>query len=143
MSTFSGSNLVVKIGTHNIVCATSCTLTINQETITASCKDSGKWTDGIAGKGSWSISTDNLYDPDITKESFDKLAQNIIDDADGGTENKMLLVFEIEGAVAPNITVYGGTGMLTDIALTGNDNELATYTANFTGLGKLTQTPQT
>jgi len=143
MGTFNGSNLIIKIGTESIICATSCTLTINQETISASCKDSGKWTDGISGKASWSITSDNLYDPDISKESFDKLAKVIIDDADGNAANKFVIIFEIKGATASNVDNYTGSVMITDVALTGNDNELATYTANFTGLGSLKQTLKT
>ena len=62
MAIFNGSNLVVKTGGTPvaIACATSCTLTVNQEAVEASCKDSGKWVQSISGKASWEISTDNL-----------------------------------------------------------------------------------
>jgi len=150
MAKILGNNLVVRIGTSVsdpvILCSTSCTLNLNQNTVEASCKgdpatSGDKWTSAIAGSASWDISTDNLYDDDITKESFDKLAQLIINDANGTADNSADVVFEIVGAVAPNITTYTGTVMLTDISLNGPTDEYSTFTANFKGLGILTQTP--
>ena len=142
MAIFNGSNLVVKTGGTPvaIACATSCTLTVNQEAVEASCKDSGKWVQSISGKASWEISTDNLYDPVLANNSFDGLVKSIIDDADGTADNLIEIVFEIENQASPDIATYSGSVQLTSIALTGPDNDVATYTASFKGVGALTQT---
>ena len=148
MSKLLGDNLVVRIGTTTtdpvIMCATSCTLNLTQATIEATCKGDpeatgNKWVDSIAGAASWDISTDNLYDNDITLESFDKLAGIIIDDADGIADNEVDIVFEVVGATSPDVTYYSGKAVLTDISLSAPTKEYATYTANFKGKGKLTQ----
>jgi predicted secreted protein len=148
MANLLGNNLVVRLGnlisSPVILCATSCTLNLNQNTIEATCKGDGtgtdKWSSAIAGSANWDISTDNLYNPDNTLESFDALAKIIIDDANGVADNEVDLVFEISNADAvsgTDVSFYSGKAILTDVSLNGPVDEFATYTANFKGTGAL------
>ncbi len=143
MAIFSGTNLIVSTGAtpDEIVCATTCTLSINQEAVEASCKSTGKWIESVPGKAGWEITTDNLYDPILANNSFDTLVKSIIDDADGTADNALEMVFEIKDQVTPNIATYTGTAQLTDISLNGDDNAPATYSATFKGVGALVQNP--
>ncbi len=150
MANLLGNNLVVRLGSNAsgdvIMCATSCSLNINQNATEASCKgdpDSSpsKWSSSIAGTASWDISTDNLYDPTMANNSFDALAKKIIDDANGTTDNSFPIAFQVinDSSVAGDVEYYTGTVMLTDVSVNGPVDEFATYTANFKGIGALTQ----
>jgi predicted secreted protein len=60
----NGNDLKVSLGegtTHALLCSTSCSLTINQDTIDSSCKNSGAWGEFIAGGKSWEVSADGVY----------------------------------------------------------------------------------
>lgn len=138
MALLNGTDLVVKFGAdgseEKIYCATSCTLNINQELVTASCKDSGQWANGIAGQKSWDISTDNLYDPDVVGTGFIDVSDYIL----SGT-NEVSVIF---GQEDPGDTIWTGTAVVTSASLTGDDNSPATWSASFTGIGALTRTTQ-
>ena len=145
MANILGNNLVVYIDGATpvagdlILCSTSCTLSLEQSVTEASCKDAAgtKWSTGIAGTASWSISTDGLYNPVLAAPSFDALAAKIIDDANGTTDNSVSIVFEIQDQTNPNIEYYSGTAILTSTSLNGPVDEFATYTAEFKGIGAL------
>lgn len=148
----NGNNLLVLVGASGetqtaMACATTCTLNVNQDSIEASCKSesNGKWVSSIPGKVSWDISTDNLYDPTFTSNSFDKLLSTIIADADGTGSNEFDIVFQVvnDDAVSGDVTAYTGKVQLTDISLNGPVDETSTYSANFKGVGKLTQSTKT
>ncbi len=147
MSKLLGNNLIVRVGADEtgdvLMCATSCTLNINQNATEASCKgdpDVGgnKWTTAIAGAANWDISTDGLYDDAMTNFSYDYLAGIIIGDANGTGTNELEIVFQINrSALIGDIEYYSGKVMITDISLNGPVDEFATYTASFRGLGPL------
>jgi predicted secreted protein len=151
MANLLGNNLVVRIGDAItdpvLLCATSCTLNINQTTIEATCKGDGtsgdKWSRAIAASANWDLSTDGLYNPDfVNEESFDSMAKVIIDAANGTADNSVSVVFEIQNSASAigDVTMYSGTAILTDVSLNGPVDEFATFTANFKGTGALVQT---
>jgi len=151
MANILGNNLVVRVGTDEtgdvILCATNCSLNIEQATTEASCKGdpastSSKWSSAIAGTASWSISTDGLYNYTITSFSFDHFAAIMIDDADGTATNSVSLVFEVydsTSATTGDVTYYSGTAIVTSASLNGPVDEFATWTAEFKGTGQLVQ----
>ena len=147
MANILGDNLLVYIDGVTpaagdlVLCSTSCTLNLEQATVESSCKDGEgtKWSTAIPGTASWSISTDGLYNPVLAAPSFDELASKIITDADGGAANSVSIVFEVSGQVNPDIEYYTGTAILTSCSLNGPTGEFATYSAEFKGVGALTQ----
>ena len=150
MATLLGNNLLVRLGADEtgdvILCATNCTLNINQATTESSCKgdpDSGgnKWSTSIASTATWNISTDGLYDPAIASKSYDALAKYIIDDANGTADNSVSVVFQIinSGAIAGDVEYYSGTAIITSCVLNGPVDEFATYTVEMKGTGALAQ----
>ena len=133
MATISGTDLVVKFGTAaaevKTMCATSCTLNINQANVEASCKDSGDWYTGVEGQKSWEVTSDNLYDPDAVDGGFIDVSDLIITGP-----NKCSVVF---GQEETGGTIWTGEAQITAASLTGADNTPATWTCTFMGLGEL------
>ena len=67
MAIFNGSELIVTLAADGgsqlkLLHSTSCTLSINADTIDTSTKDSGGWRDILSGQRSFSISADGLMD---------------------------------------------------------------------------------
>lgn len=133
MAIISGTDLVVKFGTaaaENVtVCGTSCTLNINQQVTEISCKGSGQWFDGTEGQKSWEVTCDNLYDPAAASGGFIDISDLLITGP-----NTCSVVFGQEGS---GDTIWTGTAQVASASLNGPDNESATWTVTFTGLGEL------
>ena len=129
----NGNLVLFKIGEDGsetvLACSTSSSLTLNQEAIAASCKDSGQWVSSIPGNKSGEISTDGLYDSPATND-FDKLANLIITGP-----NEVNFVF---GTETIGDTVYKGKVMVSSTTLTGDDNALATYSGTLPTVGPVT-----
>ena len=135
MTLITGTDILVKIGVKDseekIYCSTNCVLTLNQATISASCKDSEQWEQAIEGQKSWSVSVEGLYDqaPDEGK-GFVDLADLIITGP-----NSSSVLFGLD--TVENDVAWQGDAILESCALTGPDNEFATWTAEFKGNGPL------
>jgi len=138
MSVINGNDLLVYVesgGTYvPIACSTSCSLTINQDTIDASCKNSGQWDSSVPGKKNWEVSVDALYTLplDGTKGQFVDLMEYFL-----SKENSLTIQFG-----EPNTTgnyYWQGTAMISSLSLNGDKDSSASWTANFKGVGALTQ----
>ena len=136
MSVINGKDLIVKIGDDKIVCSTSATLNVNQATIEASCKDSGGWINAVAGSKDWTISADGLYDlhPGTNETSFDDL----FDDLVAGTAVEIIF-----GGADTGDAIYTGAAYIVSTSLTGANDEIASFSAEFKGNGALTKSTVT
>ena len=142
MTLIKGSDLLVKIGTSGseemIYCSTSCTLNLNQEKKTVTCKTgvaaTENWETGIEGTKSWSIDVDGLYaqEPDVNTKGFVDLADLIVTGP-----NKTSVVFGVFGS-SGDIT-WSGEAMLTSASLTGPADDNATWSCTLSGLTPLTK----
>ena len=142
MTLIKGSDLLVKIGTSGgeelIYCSTSCTLNLNQEKRTVTCKTatatSENWETGIEGTKSWSIDVDGLYaqELDVNTVGFVDLADLIVTGP-----NKTSVVFGVFGTSGD--TTWSGEAMLTSASLTGPADAEATWSCTLSGLTALTK----
>lgn len=135
MATVVGTDLVVKFGDAGsevkTACATSCTLTIDQAEIDATCKDAGQWKSPLDGQKSWTVTTDGLYQDDDAEGSggFVDLSELIVTGP-----NDCTVVF---GGEATGDNIWTGKARITTCTLNGPDNEASTYSATFMGNGPL------
>lgn len=135
MAVINGTTLLVKSGASGaevtIAAATGFTITVNQNIIDATTKDSSKWAENLDGNRSWSVTCDYLYDP-TGANTFIDLVDEIIADT-----NDMYIV---AGDDATSGEVYWtGKVRIDTTSLSGNDNEAAGGSVSFIGNGALTK----
>lgn len=122
--------------------ATSHTLSISAETADISSKDHGIWGGSEVTKFSWEISSENLYTEDNYDDLFDLMLagepfkvrfglksqnDNSLNVADGDYTNW----------TSKNSGYYEGNVVITSLNANANNGENATYSATFTGAGKI------
>ena len=130
MTVINGNDLLVTVGATAIACSTSCSLSINQENIPATCKDSGYWASSIEGRASWSVSCSGLYQLDNSVD-FTDLANYITNSA---VTNSVTLVFGTDD------DYWTGTAQIVSVTLEGPENAPSTFSVEFTGVGALVPT---
>lgn len=134
-----GTDLMLFKGGKALAVATACKLTISANVLETSSKDSGKWVSKQAAKLSWTASSDNLYTVDDYKSLVDAMiARTPVElqfstvsnsDSDSGVPS---------GGWSPASDGYKGSAIITSIDMNAADNENATYTVSFEGVGALT-----
>lgn len=133
MAVINGTDLIVKVGVASsevvIAASTGFTLTVNQNIIDSTTKDSAKWAENLDGNRSWTVSCDYLYDPAGTK-TFVDLVDEIIADT-----NEMSIVCGAVGT-AGDIS-WTGKVRIDTTSINGNDNDAAGGSVSFIGNGAL------
>ena len=133
INVINGTEIVVKFGTAlseiALFCSTSCTLNLNADTVSASCKDGGNWAQSVEGNKSWDVSVDGLYQLD-TVNGFVDLADLLID----GPNDVSIVVGQ--DTLAGDIS-WTGKAVLTSANLTAPDGEIATWSCAFQGNGEI------
>jgi len=138
MAIFNGSELIVTLAADGgsqlkLLHATSCTLSINADTIDTSTKDSGGFRDILSGQRSFSISADGLMDfisagtttdPD---EIFDFMLNR----------NKVDFTFAL---ASPQGYKFEGEGFVTSLEITGGVEDAPTYSMSIESTGALSKT---
>lgn len=131
---------VYDASSNAIAYATDCNLSVSADTIDTSNKQSGIWASAMAGQISWNVSTSALY---TSEAKYDELFSAMT------TRTPMTIKFgRITSLVdastgEPNTTLkvsagyYEGEAYITSLELNAGNNEVASYTAEFTGNGKL------
>lgn len=136
---FNGTSLVVMVGTEVVAHATSCSLSISADLPDSTTKQSGGWTDHIAGVRSWSLTTDGLatVDPAATANYY--------------TTGELVSALNSRATVTVMFTTVSGTTVVTgdlkwsglafveSMDITADMESPVTYSATFTGTGALTQ----
>ena len=120
--------------------ATNHTLSISADAVDVSSKDHGIYGASEVNKITWEITSENLY----TENSYDELLEKML-------ERKPITVyFGTKKESDPDKTVadgdydawsgakgYSGKVLITSLTANANSGENATYSATFTGTGKL------
>jgi predicted secreted protein len=138
MAVFNGTDLVLKTiaeagGSEFILAhSTSCTLSINVDTIDVSSKESGGKLDVLGGLKSFELSADGLMEFAATSttkpQSLNQLMQ-------AGTA--VTFTFALDTLAGYK---YTGSALVTSIEITGGTEDASTYSVSMSGTGELLQT---
>ena len=124
--------------------ATNHTFTINAETAEISSKDHGIWGGSEVTKFTWEISTENLFTPTNYSSLFDLML--------AGTPMKVRFGLKSQTDNTKNVAdgdyqnwtsgteYYEGDAVITSLVANAANGDNATYTATFTGAGKIVRT---
>ena len=99
-------------------------LSMSADTLDKTSKDGGGWSESLQGLKSWSISTDGLL-------IFDDVGYVALEEAFLNSENVMVQLASKSG------TIYEGDAIITTLDFDAPYDDLATYSAEFTGANKL------
>ena len=128
----------------SIAFATSHQLTLNGETTDISSKDHGIYSATEVNKISWEITSENLYTEGAYGKLFEKMMARQPIQVYFGTKKEM----ESNKTVADGdyeswsgLSGYTGKVLITSLTANANTGENATYSATFTGTGKIMKAP--
>lgn len=120
--------------------ATSHTLSISADAVDTSSKDHGIWKANEVNKINWELTSENLY----TNDAYDTLMGKMI------ARQPITVYFGTKKETDADKTVadgdyanwtgasgYTGKVLITSLSVNANTGENATYSATFTGTGKL------
>jgi TP901-1 family phage major tail protein len=140
MAIFSGTDLVLKVQAVNgaadeykLMHCTTCSLSINSDTIDVSTKDSEGWKDLLGGQKSFSLSGDGFMDFASTGSTTDpdELLQNLFD------RDAVTFTFALDVQSGYKLT---GSGFITSVEISGGTEDAPTYSVSIDGSGPLTKT---
>lgn len=130
---------------HSFAFATNHTFTINAETAEITSKDHGIWGGSEVTKFTWEITTENLY----TSTNYDSLFTLMM----SGTPMKVRFGIKAETSATTQSVAdgdldywssgnlyYEGDAVITSLVANAANGDNATYTATFTGAGKIQKT---
>lgn len=122
--------------------ATSHTLSISAETADISSKDHGIWGGSEVTKFSWEISSENLYTEDNYDDLFDLMLAGAPFKVRFGLKSqndnsKNVADGDYDNWTSKNSGYYEGDVVITSLNANANNGENATYSATFTGAGKI------
>lgn len=140
MAIFNGTDLVLKVQAVNgaadefkLMHSTSCSLSVNADTIDVSTKDSAGFRALIGGQKSFSLSADGLMDFVSTTGSTDtdELFTNMM--------NRTSVTFTFALDVQAGYK-YTGSGFITSLEISGAMEDAPTYSVSIEGTGEISQT---
>lgn len=108
---------------------TSCSLTIDQETIDITNYDSSKWKEFDVGDKSWKMDVEAYYAMDAAENGDEAL-----DDIIAGTSHTLLLTTEETGD-----TTLSGTAWPVSLSVNSSKGSAVTLSASYQGSGALTK----
>lgn len=125
--------------------ATECSLSLSAETISTANKMAGNWQTALPGQVSWSMSVSalytasegnigykNLYDSMANRETI-KVKFGIVDDYNNITDYTDPDEYVLDSSAG----YYTGYAFISSLSLTAGNNEVASYSVELTGNGKL------
>ena len=118
--------------------ATSCSVQIDGETIDTSNKFSGRWNSNLAGKNSYTISTDALFTQAEGLYSFDFLMDQMVtgkklDWVIGNAKDYVAQDYDLK----TDAPYYSGTAFITSLSLNAGNQEVANCSISLTGSGSI------
>ena len=140
MAIFNGTDLVLKVQAANgaadefkLMHSTSCTLSMNVDTIDVSTKDSLGFRDLLAGQKSFSLSADGLMDfaSAGTSTDPDELFTNMMG------RNSVTFTFALD---VQSGYKYTGSAWITSLEITGGVEDAPTYSISLEGTDAITKT---
>ena len=146
-----GSDLMIFVGGKVIGFATSCELSMSADATETSNKDSGNgWATSSITKRSWTMSSDNMYAE--TVYTGEKTFADLFDAYSNGTELSLVWAPtqnvgaavrkpEVQDASGwtQNGTTYSGNAIVTSLSATASNDDNATFSVEFTGIGPITK----
>jgi TP901-1 family phage major tail protein len=139
MAIFNGTDLVLTLSSTSggsefkTLHATSCSISMNVDTIDVSTKDSAGFRDLIGGQKSFSLSADGLMDFTSTGSTTDP------DELFTQMMNRTAVTFTFALAT-PAGYKYTGSGFITSLEITGGVEDAPTYSVSLEGTDAITQT---
>lgn len=139
MAIFNGTDLVLTLSSTSggsefkTLHATSCSISMNVDTIDVSTKDSAGFRDLIGGQKSFSLSADGLMDFTSTASTTDP------DELFTQMMNRTSVSFTFALAT-PAGYKYTGSGFITSLEITGGVEDAPTYSVSIEGTDAITQT---
>jgi len=139
MAIFNGTDLVLKVQAvdgaadeFKLMHSTSCTLSMNVDTIDVSTKDSQGWRDLLAGQKSFSLSADGLMDFASAGSSTDpdELFTNMMG------RNSVTFTFALD---VQSGYKYTGSAWITSLEITGGVEDAPTYSISLEGTDEIEQ----
>ena len=135
MAATNGSGWFVLIGgttiADKIVCQTSASADISQDTIEVTCKD-GTWKTYISGEKGWTIPFEAIKDE--TEASVQaEILENILG---AGGELDVAIVHAPNGTIVKGMS---GKAILSSVSISAPKNEAATLSGTLQGTGALTK----
>lgn len=131
MAQFNGRLLQIKIGNEVVANATNCTITMATEVFETTSKDSGGNREILPGLAQWSATADLNVDWVDTGWNAD--------DAVAAWKAKTLLNISATNGVDGD-TLLSGSAYLTNVEISGPNEDVVTATLTFEGTGVLSQT---
>ena len=137
MAIFNGTDLVLQVQAaqgaateYKLLHSTSCTLSMNVDTIDISTKDSAGFRDLLGGQKSFSLSADGLMDFTSTGSTTDpdELFTNMM--------NRTSVTFTFALAT-PAGHKYTGSAFITSLEVTGGVEDAPTYSVTLEGTGAI------
>lgn len=122
--------------------ATSHQLTISADAVETSSKDGGVWGSNEVNKITWELTSENLYTDNAYDELFDKMLKREAITVYFGTKKENDPEKTVVDGDYENWTGskgYTGKVFITSLTANANTGENATYSATFTGTGKITK----
>lgn len=163
MKNIMGERLQLFIGegdnAKTLACATNLSVQVDADSIDVSCKDTGKFSASIAGKISWSVTTDCLFVIEDEeggtgghKSNYSELMDALINgtpltatwstvanfdtaNAAGGDEDGH--VFNKTKKAEDGKDLYYGKVVITSLSLTADNGSLSTYSVSMAGKGAI------
>ncbi|MAP81924.1 MAG: hypothetical protein CL526_12655 [Aequorivita sp.] len=129
MAVFNGTNIAISLGGTAIAHATECSVTLNQETIDVTTKDSSGARELIPGLKSGSMSVSGLQE--VSGGNGIKLLT-----ATFNTGAAVALIFD---QVATSGETFSANGILTSLEMSGGTEDAPTYSASFELTGAITK----
>lgn len=129
MAVFNGTNVAVTLGGTAIANATECSVTLNQETIEVTTKDSAGNRELITGLKSGSISVSGLQE--VSGSNGIKALT--------GTFNTGAAVAMVFTQTVSSGETFSASGILTSLEMSGGTEDAPTYSASFELTGAITK----
>lgn len=143
-----GDNLLLYLtsGKTVLAYATSCSVQIDQESQDVSSKFSCRWNANIAGRASYTVSSDALYCSNASGISFDGLFALMVagDNVDWYMGQESAWTGNCEDnphTLDTGKPYYSGKALVTSLSLEAGNNEVATCSITLTGSGEITKSP--
>lgn len=147
MSKIKGGALMLFISGSSIAYATNHTLSINADLADTSNKDEGggDWASQEVNLLNWTATSENLYSIDGEGNNYDDLFSLMI------AKTPVKAVFALKSQSATDVPTggwtasyphYEGDVIINSLELNAQNGEYASFTASFTGVGKLEKKTQ-
>jgi TP901-1 family phage major tail protein len=132
MAKIQGGELLIYVGGEAVAAATSSSLDATRDMIDVSNKDTGDMREIVAGRGEWSMSSDNIVDFAVESGYTGYVA--LFDAWKNSTEVTVKMALKTAESGDP---YFEGSAFVSAIPLTAPDNDSATFSATFEGNGDL------